>query len=132
MNRLIVIILVVLLIGCNNKEKIKEVNIPTIEMPLYVFNSGKTEIEKNDWEPSNFIHSDSSSYVLRIDLKEKYDGYYHIYCKALFSNQKTRQFKLIAPWIEDIVIDWSLTTSKTAVKIHKDSLDREDIKSYLK
>lgn len=65
-------------------------------------------------------------------MKEKYDGYYHVYCKALFSNEKTRQFKLVAPWIEDMIIDWSLTTTKIAKKIPADSvLDRTDILMYL-
>lgn len=133
MKRIIVPILLLMILKCDCSKTTIEENKNSKDSSLYIFNSGNTEIEKNEWESMNFIHPDSSSWVLRITLKEKYDRYYEVYCKALFSNKKTRQYKLIAPWLEDFIIDWSLTTSKMAEKIPLDSVpeERKEIRKFL-
>jgi hypothetical protein len=91
------------------------------------------ELPENDWKVENSISSDNGSTILLVTTKEKYGGFRSHYAKVVFSNYKTHQYRLIAPWYKVIELQWSLITEKKVVEIPIDSIpkDREDIWSIL-
>lgn len=121
-------ILLMMIIGfsicCQKKENIQK----EPEKP-YTFDGGNTAIGTPEWKVENAIAISDTNHVLMMTVKEKYDGYHELYAMAFFSNEKTRQYKAVAPWYEDVKFGWENVTSKTAIKVLYDSIpkDRVDI-----
>ena len=76
-------------------------NIMTVEDP---------KVEPNDWQPYKSIGPEDSLHVLKVVWTEKYGPTKTEYCMAVFSNDKTKQYKLVAPWKEVTDIERSNMT----------------------
>lgn len=59
------------------------------------------EIDKNDWEN---IKSTNKDEVLKVRWSEKYGMRRIEYCKVVFYNRKDGLIKLVAPWLDMIIV----------------------------
>ena len=81
----------------------------------------KTQINKNDWSPVCFVKLDDSLNVIEVHYIKKHEPENVVYCKAVFVNRKTREYKCDAPWaknflIQDVIFLESRIVSKTEMK----------------
>lgn len=63
------------------------------------------KIEKNEWEEHKFILVDDSVHVYKVTWDQKYGVTRTEYCKAAFRNDKQKQYKLVAPWLDEKIIE---------------------------
>jgi hypothetical protein len=61
------------------------------------------KIEKNDWVTFSSINPDDTLNVLKVVYQEKYGLEKTIFCKAIFDNTKTAEYKCVAPWLSLIL-----------------------------
>lgn len=61
-----------------------------------------TEVFQNDWEIVCYTMTGES--VINVTIKEKYGTMRSFTCAALFYNNSTREYKLVAPWIRGSII----------------------------
>lgn len=86
------------------------------------WNPPVTQIEKNDWELENSINK-PDSFCLKITFQEKYGNLVTLYCMALFRNDKTRQYKLVAPWYNSKIINIDNIDDVSIIEIPKQLAD---------
>ena len=77
-----------------------------------------SEIEKNAWQPENFVR-DVENKVLKVSYREKYGSELVIYCMAFFNNDKTKQYKAVAPWLGSTIIEKENITEITIREVDK-------------
>jgi hypothetical protein len=64
-------------------------------------------IKENDWVFFASIKPEDSLNVLKVTYQEKYGLEKEIYCTAVFENKKTGEYKCIAPWMPNHVLQKS-------------------------
>ena len=79
------------------------------------------KIEQNDWTPFASIQPNDSLNVLKVVYQEKYGSEKTIYCKVIFDNTKTAEYKCVAPWL-DLILEKSNLNSFKFSTISKDSM----------
>jgi hypothetical protein len=89
-------------------------------LPTPVVGNESSVIDTPDWIVENQV-SDPSKYVLQVIYREKYGAEKTIYCMVLFRNDKTRQYKAVAPWLKDVVVQMENITGKEATEVLKSS-----------
>lgn len=73
-----------------------------VKNPVYV--RQQSSIEKNDW--SVFSTSKDSSF-LKVSYQEKYGFEKTVYCKVIFENTKTGEYKCISPELGCLILQKS-------------------------
>lgn len=120
---IIVTIIVVALIG----YVIYEANVPRyfgpnmniIEEPI---------IKPNDWQPYKSITPEDSIHILKVTWAEKYGENRVVYCKAVFKNDKEKQYKMVAPWMNDVEIERTNMNDITFEILLKSSVSVDKVK----
>ncbi len=65
------------------------------------------KIEPNEWQAYKYIDLADSTHVYRVIWTQKYGATQVAYCKVVFKNDKTGQYKLVAPWTGGVEIERS-------------------------
>ena len=82
-----------------------------------------TVIEENDWKVnSEVVNVDSN--CLKVVYREKYGDEIVEYCMVVFENDKTQQYKLIAPWLKNVVIERSNITGIVVSEISRGEIPK--------
>lgn len=76
-------------------------------------------VETNPWKPYLGISENDTDNVIEVVWDQKYGATKKSYCKAVFQNEKTHQYRLIAPWMESITIECQNTNDINFNKISK-------------
>ncbi len=76
----------------------------------------------NEWAVKDFIDPGDTVSVLLIRTNEEVDGFVKHYARTIFSNSKTGEYKLVAPWQEDIRFKWSLLSDQGITRIPIDNI----------
>jgi len=63
------------------------------------------QIEKGEWEEYKSILIEDSILVYQVTWDQKYGVTKTEYCKVIFKNDKQKQYKLIAPWLDGVIIE---------------------------
>jgi len=79
--------------------------------------SSSTEV--SPWILFNSISADDTDGLYEVIWDQKYGTTKKVYCKAIFKNDKTNQFKLIAPWLEALIIESQNTNDMKINKVSK-------------
>lgn len=73
-------------------------------------------LEKNDWVSIQSIKLEDSLNVIKITYQEKYGLERTFYCKAVFENIKTAEYKCVAPWLGSLLLQKSnLNSFQTSI-----------------
>ena len=62
-------------------------------------------VDTNPWKPYLSISSEDTGNVYEVVWDQKYGATKKMYCMAVFRNDQTKQYKLIAPWLTGIIIE---------------------------
>lgn len=95
-----------------SKEKAEEV----IEEPEIL--GGNSQIDKQEWIVENQIN-DTDNNCLKVIYREKYGAEIITYCMVLFRNDKTKQYKMIAPWLKSKIVEMSNITGIEVYEVSK-------------
>jgi hypothetical protein len=63
------------------------------------------KIESNDWQPYKAIDPSDSTHVYKVTWSQKYGATQVMYCKVIFRNDKEKQYRLVAPWLNGLDIE---------------------------
>ena len=81
-----------------------------------------TQVDTNDWYVK-FQTSDPDHNCLRVVFREKYGQQLTVFCMVVFANNKTQQYKLIAPWMKGLEIERSNITTFDPVEVPKSEMN---------
>jgi hypothetical protein len=111
---------IVILIGYT----IWEANRPVYFGPnMHVIDEPK--IDTNAWQPYKNISPDDTGHVYRVLWSQKYGMVQAAYCVVVFRNDKEKQYKLVAPWLDGLEIERANMDDIKFDKISKDSVPKE-------
>ncbi len=79
---------------------------------------GDTQIDKPEWIVENQIN-DAESNCLKVVYREKYGAEIITYCMVLFRNDKTKQYKMVAPWLKSKIVEMSNITGIEVYEVSK-------------
>jgi hypothetical protein len=74
-------------------------------VPERTFNDDM-KIDENDWVVENQV-CDVENNCLKVVYREKYGSEITEFCMVIFRNDKTQQYKFIAPWLKNELIERS-------------------------
>jgi hypothetical protein len=80
--------------------------------------SGQVDLS-NDWKTVIAIASDDTTNVIKIGYDQKYGSHIEFYCKAMFRNDKTNQYKFIAPWMVGTEVERANIDAITYDRVNK-------------
>lgn len=80
------------------------------------------KIEANPWQPYLSIPIDDTENVYEVIWSQKYGSARICYCKAIFINEKMRQYKMIAPWRAGIIVEYANTNDIAFNKVSKEKM----------
>jgi hypothetical protein len=83
-----------------------DANLP-VYLGLNMHGADTLKIEAGEWQPTKAIDPADSTHVYRVIWTQKYGDTKVAYCKIVFKNDKTGQYKLVAPWTSGIEIERS-------------------------
>ena len=84
-------------------------------------------IPDNDWKFFASIVPGDSLNILKVVYQEKYGSEKTIYCTAVFENDKTGEYKCIAPWLPNCTLQQSNLNSFNYQIVLKKGLVYSDI-----
>jgi len=113
---IIISILIFLFIMHKKKEQNQFVNLTTYK------NIDSLQIEDNPWELLLNIEPSDTLHVYKVVWDQKYGATKINYCRAIFENKKAKQYKLIAPWFNSIIIEGQNINNIDFKKIEKRSM----------
>ena len=120
MKFILLITTLLFVVTCNKKDnnQTETDNKPPVSSPINSY------IDQPEWSIRSFIAPNDSNYVLRITYTDEMGLVNKAYfCKVVFENKKTREYKLVAPWIDNaIILQKTNILSDRIDKIHKDSM----------
>lgn len=73
------------------------------------WNPDNTNIDAVEWIVEN-QSKDTDKNCLKVIYREKYGAELVVYCMVLFRNDKTKQYKMVAPWLTNKIIEMSNVT----------------------
>lgn len=79
-------------------------------------------VETNPWKPYLSVSEKDTGIVIEVIWDQKYGATKKSYCMAVFQNEKTRQYRLIAPWMKNITIECQNMNDIKFNKVHRDSI----------
>lgn len=81
-------------------------------------------ISPNPWQEYISIPAEDTGKVFEVTWDQKYGATRREFCRAIFKNDKSMQYKLVAPWITSIIIQLSNTNNIKIVKINKNEIPK--------
>lgn len=76
---------------------------------VYIGSDGKQiaepKIEENAWQPYKAIDLMDSTHVYKVSWSPEANTDRVMYCRAVFRNDKEKQYRLIAPWLDGVDIE---------------------------
>lgn len=112
----IIIIFVIIFVIVKKKDHDKSVNLTT-------YNTIDTlKIEESPWKVLSCIKSNDSVYVYKVTWDQKYGVTKTAYCMAIFKNESTNEYKLIAPWLNTVLIEKQNINDIDIAKVEKKSM----------
>ena len=63
-------------------------------------------IDANPWQPYLNIPVGDTDNVYEVSWDQKYGSSKAAYCMVVFRNEKSRQYKLVAPWLDGLIIEY--------------------------
>lgn len=78
-----------------------------------------TVIEANPWKPYRNIPEGDTENIYEVSWDQKYGVTKKKYCTAVFRNEQSKQYKLIAPWLDDQIIEYQNTNDIIFTKVLK-------------
>ena len=79
-------------------------------------------VETNPWKPYISVSEKDTGIVIEVIWDQKYGATKKSYCMAVFQNEKTRQYRLIAPWMKSITIECQNMNDIKFNKVCRDSI----------
>jgi len=80
-----------------------------VNQPVYMGPGTKAveepKIEPNEWQPYKSIDPSDSTHVYKVTWSQKYGATQVMYCKVVFRNDKEKQYRLVAPWLNGLDIE---------------------------
>lgn len=119
---IIILILIFLFILYKKKEQNQSVNLTTYK------NVDSLQVENNPWELLLNIEPKDTLHVYKVVWDQKYGATKISYCMAVFENKETKQYKLIAPWINTIIIEKQNINNIDFNKIERKSMPDNTLK----
>jgi len=113
-NWLFILILIVLFILYKKKEHNQSVNLTTYTAV------DSLQIEKNPWELLTSIEPEDTNNIFKVVWDQKYGITKTSYCLAIFENVEQDQYKLIAPWLNTVIIEKQNIININFYKVNKD------------
>jgi hypothetical protein len=92
-------------------------------VPERVFNNN-SEVCENDWVMENRV-CDVENNCLKVIYREKYGDKITSYCMVVFRNNKTRQYKFVAPWMKNKIIERSNIFGISVEEVQKSEMSNE-------
>lgn len=77
------------------------------------------KVETNSWETYLTIPEKDSVSIYEVTWDQKYGVTKTAYCMAIFKDDKIHQYKLIAPWIDLLIIEAQNTNDIKVSKVFK-------------
>lgn len=107
-----------ILSGCSNNKKVD--NAPSIvnKDSIYAMNFYRdhTNVVPYEWKLISSIPPKDTSNVLVVVYKDEMSTFNEVYCMAVFENSKGTEYKLVAPWLNNMIIQKSnLLMEKTVI-----------------
>jgi hypothetical protein len=118
----IILIFIFIFIVYKKKKQDQSVNLTTYK------NIDSLQIENNPWELLLNIEPKDSIHIYKVIWDQKYGATKINYCMAIFENKKAKQYKLIAPWFNSIIIEGQNISNINFEKIEKKSMPEGIIK----
>jgi uncharacterized protein YxeA len=82
-------------------------------------------VETNPWQPYLSVPVGDTESVYEVVWDQKYGTTKTSYCMVVFRNERSKQYKLIAPWLDGIIIEYQNTND---IKFNK--VLRKDVPNY--
>jgi len=82
-------------------------------------------VETNPWEPYLSIPVGDTESVYEVTWDQKYGSTKTYFCMAVFRNEHSKQYKLISPWLDGIIIEYQNTND---IKFNK--VLKKDVPDY--
>lgn len=57
------------------------------------------KIVPNDWKVHTSISPEDTSNIIEVTYDQKYGRTIHLYCMAVFENEKKNKYRCVAPWL---------------------------------
>lgn len=65
----------------------------------------ETPIDPNDWKAFKFVTTYDTNHVYKVTWSQSWGTPMIAYCKAVFINEKSKQYRLVAPWFSTIDLE---------------------------
>jgi hypothetical protein len=62
-------------------------------------------VDPNDWKALKFVETNDTTHVYKVTWSQSWGAPMTAYCKAIFINDKSRQYRLVAPWFSAIDLE---------------------------
>jgi hypothetical protein len=85
-------------------------------------------IEENVWKLYRSIPIGDTDEVYEVIWDQKYGATKKCYCTVVFRNERSNEYKLVAPWLDDLVIEKQNTDDISFDKVFKK--DVPDYRTY--
>lgn len=100
------------------EEKKPEEVISDVKYDVIINNDPPQFDFDNDWVVENEVCNVENN-CLKVIYREKYGAELIAYCMVVFKNDKTQQYKLVAPWLKNEVIERSNITGILVAEVPK-------------
>lgn len=79
----------------------------------------------SDWVVEFSVPIGDTCNVVKVGYTQKYGTYVELYCKAVFNNSKTGQYKFVAPWLDGALVERSNMDDITYKLVPIDSSNKQ-------
>lgn len=83
-----------------------------------VMTNDNSQIDTPEWIVENQVH-DVQNNCLKVIYREKYGLEIVTNCMVLFRNDKTKQYKMVAPWLNQKIVEMSNITGIEVYEVSK-------------
>jgi hypothetical protein len=118
-----VVIAIVILGGIGIAYEIWNQN-SSVDLSNYT-NRDSVVIETNAWEPYLNIPEGDTESIFEVTWDQKYGATKTSFCMIVFRNEQAKQYKLVAPWLDGVIIEYQNTND---IKFNK--VLRKDAPNY--
>ena len=122
--------LLALVFSCTNTEQTSDKDQPKKDsiylMSLY---RHSTQIDSNEWKLISSIPPKDTSNVLFLVYKDEVGfSLNDVYCMAIFENKKGTEYKLVAPWLNSMIVQKSNLLMEKSTLVPKSEMKKVYIK----
>jgi len=85
----------------------------------------KVTIRENDWTPFLSVPLKDTLSIIKVTYQEKYDSEKEVFCMAIFENRITGEYKCIASWLSNYVLQKSNLVTLNPKVVSKKEMKNE-------